>query len=112
MLVMQSDSGYNSPCDGVRASSSFESPCLSKQFLSRSGDNSRVNRKLCFAAPFSTSESNFDIGSVLESSTIRSKEIARRLLRLCDSFDKEFVMSSEHSENSSWTSVVVRSLGF
>ncbi|KAL6742779.1 hypothetical protein Aduo_015892 [Ancylostoma duodenale] len=111
MLVMPSDSGYNSPCIGVEPSSSFESPCLSKPSFPTSGNIIRVNRKLCFASSSPSPESDCDSESAQYLPATRSKEIARRLLHLCDSFDKEFVIDLEYSKTSSWTSAFIRSLG-
>ncbi|KAK6015599.1 hypothetical protein OSTOST_18975 [Ostertagia ostertagi] len=103
MLLLSNDSGYNSPCGGVEASSSFESPC----FFS-----TRVNlkRKLCFASP-STSPGKESCG--LEASQTvcpRAREIAQRLLLHCDSFDNEFTNIALEKQECAWITATFRYL--
>lgn len=127
MLVLATDSGYNSPCAGLEPSFSSDSSffgCRSPFGLSS------TKRKLCFDSSDSTHESsaiagefilfhhkyfylilsdvNFFynvavLGSLIPGRSVnpRSREIARRLLRLCDSFNEEFDTVSRGMNESS-----------
>ncbi|CAJ0589127.1 unnamed protein product [Cylicocyclus nassatus] len=94
MLVLPSDSGYNSPCDGIAPSSlQFASEKLLKPDV-----NSEVRRKLRFGThTFWNSGSYF----TLPKPNDRLREIARRLVRMCDSFDKEFAEVAEGAKTES-----------
>ncbi|CAJ0589132.1 unnamed protein product [Cylicocyclus nassatus] len=103
MLVMH-DSGYNSPCGGI-APSSLQSP--SEKPL-KPDINSEVRRKLFESHTFRYS------GSYITpfKSNCRSREIARRLVEMCDTFDKEFAGIAEERQNFTWATSIIRIVGF
>ncbi|VDP00958.1 unnamed protein product [Heligmosomoides polygyrus] len=115
MLVLATDSGYNSPCAGLEPSFSSDSSffgCRSPFGLSS------TKRKLCFDSSDSTHESSAIAGSLIPGRSVnpRSREIARRLLRLCDSFNEEFdtvsrgMNESSIEEEPAWFSTTLRYL--
>ncbi|CAJ0589128.1 unnamed protein product [Cylicocyclus nassatus] len=93
MLVLPSDSGYNSPSNGIGPSSVYS---LSEKFSKPEPDiNSRILRKLRFEPHTCWNPGYFTPSK----SSKRSREIAWRLIEMCDSFEKEFAKTNDLVEN-------------
>ncbi|CAJ0589148.1 unnamed protein product [Cylicocyclus nassatus] len=100
MLVLP-DSGYNSPCDGIFPTSSALSPSKLLPAIS-----SKICRKVDFATGL---YSNTEYDTTHIACKFRSREIASRLLLLCDLFDSEFAYFQE--QGVSWTASIMRLFG-
>ncbi|XGW04581.1 hypothetical protein V3C99_015623 [Haemonchus contortus] len=88
-MMFSVDVTFNSPCYETDASSSYEYLSISSTALCASTSSSSMSCN--FADSFATSRSNV---------------IARRLIQLCDNFDREFCQPS--SCESLWTSFICR----
>ncbi|XGW19610.1 hypothetical protein V3C99_003449 [Haemonchus contortus] len=88
-MMLSVEGTFNSPCYETKASTSCEYIPISSATFCASTSSPSISCN--FGDSFATSRSNV---------------IARRLIRLCDSFESEFCKSS--SCESSWASVIWR----
>ncbi|VDL74856.1 unnamed protein product [Nippostrongylus brasiliensis] len=87
MLLLSPDSGFNSPCGDFAASSSLQSPF----YVRKSFQYYSSRRKLEFDSASSSIDKTLGGSCDENASEFKAREIARRLVHLCDSFDVELM---------------------